>query len=112
MKTLLVVADDFATVQPMLRQHCVRCHNADKQEGDVRLDDLSDADADLLTLAAELRPFARNLIIRIAEYAKGRELVAADYPIVESIVKQTQQNNFQLKEIVYRIATSELPTRR
>ncbi|WP_236622027.1 DUF1592 domain-containing protein [Novipirellula maiorica] len=63
-------------------------------------------------LAADLRPFARNLIIRIAEYAKGRPLVAADYPIVELIVRQTQKNNFQLKEIVYRIATSELMTRR
>lgn len=56
--------------------------------------------------------YARNLIIRIAEYAKGRELVASDYPIVESIVDQTQRNHFQLKEIVYRIATSDLMTNR
>lgn len=57
------------------------------------------------------QPFARNLIVRIAEYAKGRELVAADYPIVESILKQTERRGFKLKDIVYRIAVSDLMKR-
>jgi hypothetical protein len=32
---------DAARATAFLKQHCVRCHNASKQEGDVRLDDLS-----------------------------------------------------------------------
>jgi len=72
--------------------------------------DFNDIDELKKILAADLRPFARNLIIRIAEYAKGRELVATDYPVIEQIVDQTERNNFQLKEIVYRIAISELIT--
>lgn len=59
-------------------------------------------------LAADLNLFARNLIIKLAEYAKGRKLVAADYPIVESILKATEKDGFKLKHIVFRIATSEL----
>lgn len=57
------------------------------------------------------RPFARNLIVRIAEYAKGRELVAADYPTVETILKQTEKRGFKLRDIVYEIAISDLMTR-
>jgi mono/diheme cytochrome c family protein len=35
-------ADDFAkVVQPFLTQHCDRCHNADKQKGEFRVDTLS-----------------------------------------------------------------------
>ncbi len=34
-------ADDFATqVQPFLTAHCVKCHGAEKQEGDLRIDTL------------------------------------------------------------------------
>ncbi|MEO1529601.1 MAG: DUF1592 domain-containing protein [Planctomycetota bacterium] len=61
-------------------------------------------------LAADLDLFARNLIIKIAEYAKGRKLVAADYPVVESILKSTENDGFKLKHMVYQIATSELMT--
>ncbi len=81
-------------------------------DGNYNGQDFRDIDGLKQILAADLRPFARNLIIRIAEYAKGRQLSASDYPIVESIVEQTEQNDFQLKEIVYRIATSELMTNR
>ena len=28
-------------IAPLIRAHCVECHNADKHKGDVRLDDLS-----------------------------------------------------------------------
>ena len=29
---------DFATIQPMLEQYCYKCHDADVQKGDLRLD--------------------------------------------------------------------------
>lgn len=63
-------------------------------------------------LSRDIRPFARNLIVRIAEYAKGRKLVAADYPTVESILKTTEREGFKLKSIVFQIAVSDLMTRK
>ena len=63
-------------------------------------------------LASDVRHFARNLVIRIAEYAKGRSLVAADYGTVESILDEAANNDFRLKSIVIAIATSELMIQR
>lgn len=63
-------------------------------------------------LASDLRPFARNLIVRIAEYAKGRKLVAADYPTVEAILSESEEDDFALKSIVTAIATGDLMTHR
>lgn len=59
-------------------------------------------------LARDIRPFARSLVVRIVEYAKGRKLVAADYAAVEAIVDQTAKDDFRLKDIVTAVATSEL----
>ena len=61
-------------------------------------------------LASDIRPFARNLIVRIAEYAKGRKLVPADYPTVEAILNAAEKEDFKLKYIVYQIAISDLMT--
>ena len=63
-------------------------------------------------LSSDIRPFARNLIIRIAEYAKGRKLVAADYATLESIVDQSAKNDFKFKDIVLMIASSDLMPQR
>ena len=63
-------------------------------------------------LSKDVRPFARNLIVRTAEYAKGRKLVAADYPTVEAILAATEKKNFRLQDIIYQIATSDLMTRK
>ncbi|WP_404305299.1 DUF1592 domain-containing protein [Neorhodopirellula lusitana] len=61
-------------------------------------------------LSSDLRPFARNLVVRIAEYAKGRRLVATDYTTVESILDRTEKDRFRLKSLVAYIATSDLMT--
>ena len=63
-------------------------------------------------LSSDIRPFARNLIVRIAEYAKGRTLTVADFGIVESILDDTEKGDFRLKDIVVAIATSQLMTER
>ena len=63
-------------------------------------------------LSSDIRPFARNLIIRIAEYAKGRKLIAADYVTVESLVDAAANNGFKFRDIVLTVATSDLMTRR
>ena len=63
-------------------------------------------------LSKDVPPFARNLIVRIAEYAKGRKLVAADYPIVEAILAFTEKKNYRMQGIVCQIATSDLMTRK
>ena len=44
--------------------------------------------------------------------AKGRKLVAADYATVESIVNETGEVNYQLKDVVIAVATSDLMTSR
>ena len=63
-------------------------------------------------LSSDIRPFARNLIIRIVEYAKGRKLVAADYSTVQSILDQAEKNQFKFKDLILNIATSDLMTKR
>lgn len=63
-------------------------------------------------LASDLRPFTRNLLIRIAEYAKGRKLVAKDFATIEAILTSTEKANFRLKDLVTRLATSNLMTHR
>ena len=74
--------------------------------------DFADVDELKQILASDIRPFARNLVIRIAEYAKGRTLVAADYGTMESILDEAERNDFKLKNIVIAIATSELMIQR
>ena len=63
-------------------------------------------------LANDTRPFARNLVIRIAEYAKGRELVPADHEFVEQLVDEAEANDFRFRDIVLAIARSRLMTDR
>ncbi len=74
--------------------------------------DFSDVTELKQILSSDIRPFARNLIIRIAEYAKGRKLVAADYSIVEDILSAFDNDDCRLQDLVTRIATSDLMTRR
>ena len=63
-------------------------------------------------LSSDIRPFARNLIIRIAEYAKGRKLVAANYSTVDSILSASENDDYKLADLVTKIATSDLMTHR
>ena len=63
-------------------------------------------------LSSEVRPFARNLIIRIAEYAKGRKLIAADYATVESLVETAADSGFKFQDIIKGVASSSLMTHR
>ncbi len=59
-------------------------------------------------LASDLRPFARHLVIQMAEYAKGRKLVPADYPAIEAILDRAAANDFRLQEMLLMISTGEL----
>lgn len=63
-------------------------------------------------LTSDLRPFARNLIIRLAEYAKGRELIAADMATVDSLVDRAAENNYRFRDMIVELATSDLMTNR
>jgi Protein of unknown function (DUF1592)/Protein of unknown function (DUF1588)/Protein of unknown function (DUF1587)/Protein of unknown function (DUF1585)/Protein of unknown function (DUF1595) len=60
----------------------------------------------------EPRSFARSLVVRIAEYAKGRKLVAGDLKTVEAILDQVEKDEFRLKDIIMQLATSDLMKRR
>ena len=57
---------------------------------------------------SNLRPFARNLIIRISEYAKGRNLVAGDYATIQSLLDDAAKNDYKFKDIIVAIANSHL----
>lgn len=74
--------------------------------------DFADVDQLKRILASEIQPFARNLVVRITEYAKGRKLNAADYSTVESILAEAEESNFRLQDLVIMIATSDLMTNR
>jgi hypothetical protein len=63
-------------------------------------------------LSSDIRPFARNLIIRISEYAKGRKLEPRDFKTVEAIVDQSAASNYRFRDLIILIATSELMTNR
>lgn len=59
-------------------------------------------------LLSELRPFARNLTMRMAEYAMGRKPGPSDYAQVDQIVTESASDHFALKNIIVRMATSDL----
>ncbi|NNJ25113.1 DUF1592 domain-containing protein [Alienimonas chondri] len=63
-------------------------------------------------LLERTRPFARNLTVRIAEYAKGRTLTAGDFATVEAIVDDAERNDYRLRDLVTAIAVSDLMTNR
>ncbi len=81
-------------------------------EGDFKGKPFNDVAGLKQIMLTQLRPFARNLVLRIAEYAKGRKLVAADFKTVEDILDRSAADEFRLKDLVTRIATSDLLTRR
>ncbi|MDA7597660.1 DUF1592 domain-containing protein [bacterium] len=61
-------------------------------------------------LAKDLRPFARNLAIKFAEYGKGRKLTPSDFAVIEEIVDSSAADNYPLREMIVKIATSDLMT--
>jgi hypothetical protein len=71
----------------------------------VQFDDVTGLKKTMLT---QIRPFARNLIVRLAEYAKGRKLEASDLKSVEELTEQAAKNGFRLNDMVSALATGEL----
>jgi hypothetical protein len=49
-------------------------------------------------------------VVRLAEYAKGRKLVASDFKTVEDILDRAAADEFRLQDLITRIATSDLLT--
>lgn len=63
-------------------------------------------------LMTQLKPFARSLIVKISEYSKGRKLELVDLKIVEDILGDLAKDDFQFRDMIVAIATSELMTHR
>jgi len=59
-------------------------------------------------MLVQLRPFARSLIVRLAEYAKGRKLEASDLKTVEVLTEQAAKNDFRLNDMICELATGDL----
>ncbi len=81
-------------------------------EGDYKGKPFQDVAGLKKLMLAQRRPFARSLVVRIAEYAKGRKLVASDFKTVETILDQAAKDDFRLKDIIRLIAESQLMTMR
>ncbi len=56
----------------------------------------------------DIRPFAYNLTVRLAEYAKGRKITAMDFSAIEEVVDACAEGDFVLRDIVEAIAVGEL----
>ncbi len=80
--------------------------------GNYKGTDFTDIEELKKIMLTDLQPFARNITIRVAEYAKGRKLQPADFFIVEDIVEKSAENDFKLNDLIRRIAISELMTHR
>lgn len=63
-------------------------------------------------MQTDLRSVARNLVIHLAEYAKGRRPTAADLTIVDALLNQSAATDYRLSELVTSIGTSEFLTTR
>lgn len=63
-------------------------------------------------MLGQLHPFARSLVVRIAEYAKGRKLVSGDLKTVEQVLDQSAKEGFRLRDLITLIATSDLLQKR
>ena len=48
------------------------------------------------------------MIIRVSEYAKGRELVAPDYAIVQTLLDDAAKNDYKFQYMIIAIANSDL----
>jgi mono/diheme cytochrome c family protein len=59
-------------------------------------------------LAANLRPFARHLTIQMAEYAKGRKLIAADCAEIEDVLDRAAADDFRLQDLLVAVVTGDL----
>lgn len=77
-------------------------------EGEYRGKPFDDVTGLKKLMLAQLRPFARSLIVRLAEYAKGRKLEASDFKTVEAITEAAAKNDFRLNDMISEIATSDL----
>lgn len=77
-------------------------------EGEYRGKPFDDVTGLKKLMLAQLRPFARSLIVRLAEYAKGRKLEASDFKTVEAITEAAAGNDFRLNDMISEIATGEL----
>ena len=76
--------------------------------GDYKGREFTDVEGLKQIMLTQLRPFSRNLVIRIAEYGKGRKLVSDDFETVEGILDQGASDDFRLKDLISRLAESDL----
>jgi hypothetical protein len=51
--------------------------------------------------------FARALVSKLLTYAADRSLILKDRPVVEALVKDFEQNNYRLRDLIVAIAQSE-----
>jgi hypothetical protein len=63
-------------------------------------------------MLTQQRRFARSLVVRIAEYAKGRKLEAADLKTAEQLMDELAKNDFRFNDMIRVIAESPLLTTR
>jgi len=77
-------------------------------EGEYRGKPFDDVAGLKKLMLAQIRPFARSLVVRISEYAKGRKLEASDLETVEAITEEAGKYGYLLNDMIRLIAESQL----
>jgi hypothetical protein len=57
---------------------------------------------------ANSQNFARNLLVKVSEYIKGRKLQASDYRIIDDIVRQSAEQNYLLRDMIKKVTLSDV----
>lgn len=105
--TLCRAEFDATRATAFLKQHCVSCHNARKQEGDVRLDDLSPTQANHVTRWIAVRDQLRDGLMPPEKQprpdaAEVRELVAwVSANMVTEVNRLPNQGNLVPHELLF-----------
>jgi hypothetical protein len=77
-------------------------------EGEYRGQPFDDVAGLKKLMLAQIRPFARSLVVRISEYGMGRKLEASDLETVEAITEEAGKDGFRLNDMIRLIAESQL----
>ena len=75
-------------------------------------EDFKDIDGLKKLLMKQDKVFARSLMIKFAEYAKGRKLNIADLAIVDRLLRNSAMKDYAFRDMLISVMTSELMTHR
>ena len=76
-------------------------------EGEYRGQPFDDIAGLKKLMLAQIRRFARSLIVRISEYGMGRKLEVSDLETIEAITVEAGKDGFHVNDMIHLIAESQ-----